>query len=454
MAVRHRSYQVLLTPLVAKDTYGDIVDVSQDIEIDDYVDQKGITSINREIDNGDFDFGVFVYDSVNLKCFNIDGKFSTPNDSRSIFRYSRDKAKIKINFFDGINENAVISFDGLIDERATRMNFDKDEIKFKVLSQDSIINRVKVPAGSIPNNTLVSNAIKNLLQLSDIVAVLNYDEANINTQTDFLIDDGSYFDNLILKDALDEMMAATNSTLIINQSGDMIVRSRDFNSGSVFRFFGHGDIFLRENMVNITKYNNGLHRMFNTVTVGNQSVSNAGLIDAFGDNEKTIGFDWITNPITQLLIAANLLDNWKAPKEEFIVTARTVDVKELDFFDLVSVNYPYQISPDGNNDLPIYGVSRYGEAVYPRVRGNIKIEPTKAFKVIGIKENPNNFLTQIKLRNTGKEIFDGYFSDIAALYGSAVYGQDQYQNDPDRIDPNIRSHYGAARYGTVHYGNI
>jgi len=452
--IRPRSYQVLLTPLIAKDTYGNAMDVTGEFEIDDYVNAKGISTINREVDNGDFDFGVFVFDSIKLKCFNLDGKFAPPGDSRSIFTYSRDKAKIKINFFDGINEDLIATFDGLFDERATRMNFKNDEISFTVLSQDSILNRVKVPAGSITAGNLISLAIKNLLQLPEITAVLNYDENNINVQNDYEIDVGSVFDNLIVKEALDQLLGASNSTLVVNKSNDIIVRSREFNSGAVFRFFGHGDLFGRENIINITKYNDGLHRMFNTVTVGGVSVSNLGSIDADGDNEKRINFEFITSPLKNLSIANDLLGNWGVKKKELVVEARTIDVKELNFFDLVSINYPYKVTPTPGQELPIYGVQKYGESYYPRVQGNLKINPNVAFKVIGIKEDPTKFTTKVKLRQTGTRIDDGYFSDIATLYGSAIYGINEYQEDFERIDPNIRSHYGAAEYGVVHYGNI
>lgn len=452
--IRPRSYQVLLTPLVAKDTYGTSIDVTGEFEIDDYVNAKGISSINREVDNGDYDFGVFVYDSIKLKCFNLDGKFAPPTDSRSIFMHSRDKAKIKINFFDGESESSTITFEGLIDERATRMNFKNDEISFTVLSQDSILNRVKVPAGSINNGALISFAIKTLLQLPEITAVLNYDESNINVQNDYEIDEAAVFDNLIVKEVLDKLLSASNSTLIVNKTNDIIVRSRAFNSGAIFNFYGHGDIFGRENIIDITNYNDGLHRMFNTVTVGGVSVSNIGSIDSDGDNEKRINYDFITSPLKKLSIANDLLRDWSVKKKELVITARTVDVKALDFFDLVSINYPYKVTPTPGQELPIYGVQKYGESYYPRVQGNLKIRPNVAFKVIGIKEEPEKFTTKIKLRQTGNRIDDGYFSGIATLYGSAIYGINEYQDDPNRIDPNIRSHYGAAEYGVVHYGNV
>lgn len=455
--IRPKSYQVLITPLVAKNTYGTTVDVTLDVEIDDYVKDSGISTIKREVDNGDFDIGVFVFDSINLTCLNIDGKFSGINDSRSMFKYSRDKAKITINFFDGTSNTPDSSFKGIIDDRATKLNFKKNEIKFKLLSNDSIINRTKVPAASIPNLTLVSDAIKTLLQLPEITAVLNYDASDINVLNDYAIDDGSRFDNKTVKFALDKLLAVSNSVLLVEKdTNNMVVKSREFNSGNVKQFYGHGDLFGRENIIDIKNYNDGLQRAFNTINIGNQSASNAGFIDLFGDNAKAFEFDFITNANTQQIIAQDLLDYWKAPKAELEVLTTTNEAKNLNFFDLVSIDFPYRVKPYKDDKLPIYGQALYGTAVYPYIFGNLKIRPTVAFKVIGKKETPNQFLTTVKLRQIGTTIDDGYFSKVGTYYGSSIYGAETavYQLDPDRIDPNIKSVFGAAKYGTVHYGNI
>lgn len=451
--IRPKSYQVLITPLIAKDTYGTQKDVTENVEIDDYVKDSGISTIKKEVDNGDFDIGVFVFDSINLTCFNFDGRFSGINDSRSMFKYSRDKAKITVNFFNGESNTPDSSFRGILDDRATKLNFGKNEIKFKLLSNDSIINRVKVPAASIPNGTMISDAIKTLLQLTDITSVLNYDNANINVLNDYEIDDGSNFDNKTVKAALDKLLAVSNSVLLIEKDTDnMIVRSRTWNSGQTKRFYGHGDLFGRENIINIKNYNDGLQRAFNTINIKNISSSNAGYIDLYGDNAKTFTFDFITNPVTQKQIADDILDYWKSPKIELEVEAKTSEVKNLDFFDLVSIDFPYRVKPYNSDKLPLYGTAIYGEAVYPYLFGNLKIRPSVAFKVIGIKENPKKFLTMIKLRQIGTEVDDGFFGKIGTFYGTAVYGVDEYQLDSDRLDPNRRSVFAAARYGTVIYG--
>lgn len=454
--IRPKSYQVLITPLVAKNTYGTTVDVTKDVEIDDYVKESGISTIKGEIDNGDFDFGVFVFDSINITCLNFNGIFSGIEDSRSMFKYSRDKAKVTVNFFNGKSNTPDSSFRGLIDDRATKLNFGKNEIKFKVLSNSSIINRTKIVGGLIQAGQSASDAIKNILQLPDITSILNYDESNINVLNDYELDTATFFDNKTAKVGLDSLLSLTNSVLVVEKDTDnIIVRSRQYNSGVIKNFYGHGDLFGRENIIDIKEYNNGLQRAFNTINIQNISRSSAGFIDLYGDNPKTLDFPYITDETKQAQIASNLLEYWKAPKIELKLEVSTEEAKDLGFFDLVSIDFPYRVAPYKDQEkLPIYGTAKYGQVVYPYISGNLKIRPNVAFKVVGRKENTNSFLTNIKLRQVGTEIDDGFFSKIGTFYGLAIYGVDEYQFDSTREDPNRRSVYGAAKFGTVVYGLV
>ena len=324
-----KSYSVLMTPLVSKDTYGETLNISKDINVEDFIKETGISQIKREVDNGDFDFGAFVFGSINLTCFNFDGKFSSIDDSRSIFKFSRDRAKVTVNFYDGISNTPTSSFYGLIDDRATTLNTKKQEIKFKILSNDSIINRVKVPAGSIADGSLISTAFKSILNLPEITAVLNYVESLINPKNDYVIDVGSVFDNLIVKDALDKLLLVSDSVLFVDQETFNIhIRSREFNPNSAVKnLFGAGDRFGRENIISLDKYNQGLQRAFNTITVGTITKTDLGYSELYGDNKKTITANFITNETTLSEVAQNLLDNWKVPKEEMEIELKTSEVR-------------------------------------------------------------------------------------------------------------------------------
>ena len=444
-----RQYQVLITPLVEKDTYGTELDVTQNIDLSDYIKQGGIGTIKQDVDNGDYDIGVFTYGSITMRALNLDGRFNDEMDWRSIFPYTRDKAKVLINFLN-VDGDVLSSFKGLINEDGTRQDFLKNEVKFKVLSRDSVIRKTKVTGGRITNGSFFSTAIKNILNVPEITSVLNYDETKINVGLDLEIDDGTWFDNKTTKQALDALMVASSSVMVI-ENNTMVVRTRQENSGSVFNFYGHGDLFGRENILNIKNFNTGVQRMFNSIVINGREVSDQTLIETYSLRQKTVDFGFLTDNTKKETVGRNILNEFKVPKIELEIETTTEIAKDLSFFDLVSIDYPYRVKPANDDPLPTYGVSRYGQAVYPFIQGNMKIRPALAFKVVGLEEKPKDYKTIVKLRNRGTTISDGLFSSFATLYGTAIYGEAVYQLDPDRINPDTVNVYGGGLYGTVLY---
>ena len=444
-----RQYQVLITPLVGKDEYGTEIDVSKDIDLSDYIKEGGIGSIKQDVDNGDYDIGVFTYGSITVRALNFNGQFNDENDWRSIFPYSRDKAKLVVNFLD-LKGDTLLSFNGLINEDGTRQDFLKDEVKFKVLSQDSVIRKTKVSGGTIRNGDLFSTAIKSIINVPEITSVLDYVDAAINVGLDLEIDDGSWFDDKTTKAALDALMVASNSVFVLEDC-TMTVRTRQENSGRVFNFYGHGDLFGRENILNIKNLNTGVQRMFNSVVVNDRVVSDQTLIETYSLRQKTIDLAFITDNDKLELIGKNILTEFKYPKMELEIETTTEVAKGLGLFDLVAIDFPYRVKPADGETLPTYGVSRYGSAVYPFIQGNMKIRPTFAFKVIGFQEKPKDYKTIVKLRQRGITVSDGMFADIATLYGSAIYGLSAYEFDFERVSPDRINVYGAGLYGTMIY---
>ncbi|MCK5711513.1 MAG: hypothetical protein KAI25_02240, partial [Hyphomicrobiaceae bacterium] len=85
------------------------------------------------------------------------------------------------------------------------------------------------------------------------------------------------------------------------------------------------------------------------------------------------------------------------------------------------------------------------------IQGNMKINPSLAFKVIGFQEKPKGYTTVVKLRQRGISVSDGLLANVATLYGSAIYGESAYQLNADRISPDRINVYGGGLYGTVIY---
>ena len=101
---------------------------------------------------------------------------------------------------------------------------------------------------------------------------------------------------------------------------------------------------------------------------------------------------------------------------ELDLVVQTEAVKQIRLLDLVRVAFPYKATPDPADDrLPMYGVAAYGTAHYANTSNSFRITQNISWKVYGISENAVNFTTTLKLRQTGTESSDGYFSSSLAF---------------------------------------
>lgn len=441
-------YQVFFTPLVTTDIYG------EQIEVSNFINASGIKKIVRGIDSGDYTVGVYTYGDINIEGINKDGIFNDENDSRSIFPAGRDRCKVKIDFVqydDNGDQTTTITYNGIINEEATRVEPLSDTVDFKVLSLDSVIRNTKVPAGRVSSGSTVKVAIQNILNQPKIESVLTIDEANINPDLNIQIDDGNVFDNLNTRDALNELLLLSNSVLLTDIDGNVTVSSRrEGTDKSVLELFGPNDIFGRENIISMQKYNTGRHRLFTSVIVNGQERDNSGLGIDFGVRQKQFEFDSITSDVKAGEIASRLLNEFKAPKLEVEVEVPTYLVKEYELLDRVSLNYPLRLVPPKDKLLPVIGITKIGstEEPLPFEYGSLRIDPRVAFKIISISEDVNRFVTILKLRQVGTELNDGVFNTPGnAIIGTAVIGEAVIPIDGDPCDTYNPSVAGAAKIG-------
>lgn len=406
-------YKVTVTPLQSSDEYGSEIDIS------DRVGLKDIKKVVRTLDASDYDIGVYQFGDISIKVANYDGKFNDENDNRSLFIAGRDRAKVSVEFLqvdDEVgDETTTIKFKGIIVEEATRVSVINDLVRFKVTSNSSILKNTKVPAGSVANGQLVSDAMFNVLNNTTIKSVLNISEANINPDLDVRIDVGSAYDNDPTKTALDEMLLISNSVLTVDSSDNVIIRSRDEDTTrDILNLYGKFDILGRENIVSLRDYNTGRHRMFTSVRVNDTTEDETGLGIDFGERQKKITLDSITTVSKEVDIAKRLLNEFKVPKQELRVTVPTRLVNQSDLLDRVSINYPFRVEPFGEDDfLPIVGTTPIDSAVepLPKTFGSVEILPNIGFKILQISDDPRSFTSVLKLRQIGTELGDGVFSE-------------------------------------------
>lgn len=456
-------YRVFFTPLIQSDqsVYGD------EIEVTDRILSAGIGNIKQSIDAGDYDIGVFAFSDLELKGANFNGYFNE-EDSRSIFITTRDRCKVRVVFRRNVfernssgtilssTETDTVTFRGLINEEATRLDLATDQIRFKVLSRDSVLRTTQIPAGVVGDDTPISEAIFRILNQTRITSVLTIDQSNIVPDLDIEVDDGDWFSNKGVKEALDKLLFASNSVLLIDDDGTVHVRSRDHDSDDDFllNLYGQYDQQKRENIIKIEDYNLGRQRMFTSVRINDTISTNEIFADAFGLRVKKYSLEFIDDPDKEEEIAERVVDEFKTPKIEMNVTVATDLVRDLQLLQVVSVNYPLRVEPIKGTFLPVFDVAKFSDAntPFPNEFGSVSIDRRTAFKVVEISHEPEKFTSKLKLRQIGVSLEDGFFNVPANnKFGFGIFGIAMFGTDVDPSETWNPSNLGAARFSLTRF---
>lgn len=381
-------YKVELSALETKTTYKAAVDITE------YIDS--LPDIIQDVDQGNFEIGVFNYGSLTLNINNSSGKFNSPElDGRSIFPLKRDNAIIEITYIDDAGSETQ-SFKGLIADRATSQSLDSQAITFAVLSLDSIFDKVIVKTGTIPNGTSLDDAFRIILSDAIIARHITYSESDTNPGVDLTIGDGSFFDNITSKSAIDNLLSASNSVLLIDSNDTIIVRTRAENSNTPHELYLY-DQYGRDNILGITGFNNGLQRMFNYITTNGWPVENAASIGEHDEREFQQTYTFVTETVKYAEIGNAILSDFGLPQDELMIHMDIDIAKSMSVFDQVTLNINQYVIPK-NNTAPLYEYAEYEVDSYPAEQTELNIKTVGKYKIITFIESPNDFASTIKLR--------------------------------------------------------
>lgn len=397
------TFKVYITPLYKDDAYADTIDVS------DYTRLNGVSNIIEQVEQGDFDIGVFTNDGVKISMINFTEKFSDSNSPTSIFPHKRDLAKVDIYFYNNGIETG--QFKGFIDDTFTKEDYDNATIDFTIIAKSGLFDKINVIGGSVGENATITEALTSLLDRPSITNYLTYDIANINPILEVRLDNGSKFDNLSYRKALNDLMLISGSILYIEN--DVIkVRSRAENDNEPYRFYNAGDDAGRTNIIRLAQYNTGVQRAFNSIKIDTTLANSQALIDEYGLRQKTIAIEnYITDSTKREIIANYYLTQFKIPKQEFQIQAKSSVAKDIKLFDKIAVSYKPIFKPT-DDTLPIYDVAQYGVAKYPKVLNNLTITDKIGFKVIAKQVDINSQVTTLKLREIGFKAGDSMILDV------------------------------------------
>jgi len=412
-------YKVFITPLKSVTTYGSEIDVT------DFVIAGGVGKVAQSIDSGSYDIGLYTYADLTINLINYTGLFNDDSDSASMFYYTRDRAKVRVEYIDeDVTTNIV--FNGIINDEATQQDFEKATIKIRVLSRDSIFRKTKVSGGLISDGNTATNAIKALLNRPAITAVIGYNASKITVGYDAIIDSAVPFSESDTRTVLESLLNASGSVFYIDTANEMVVSTRaitavgdialglEDGSGDILledgtglilevgavglSLYGGGDPLQKDNIITIKNYNTGLQRAFNTITTNEQTATDEEFVTRYGVFIKNYTFKFITTAATSLALSEYILNQFKTPKNELEVTVKTELAKNAAILDSVTVSFALRYKGFDAKKVPLAGSSIAGSDYSPYIIGGIKINGNKDWKIIGITHDTKAFLTTLRLR--------------------------------------------------------
>lgn len=391
------NYTVALQPITSIDYIKNEVFYGSEIDITKYVEANSISLLNREIDRDNNDIGLFSYGSISFRVDNSKGLFNQPypyGDGQTFFLRERSRSIFKLKFFDK-NNSVLTTFQGISNEQKIKQNLFNDKITFSVRSYDSVFDDNYITGGIITDNINASDAIKNICKLPAVQKVLIYNPSNINVERDILINSSNFFQPLSLKEALNNLLIATNSVLYVNNAGVIIVCSRDVANATVYTL-GNKDV------INIENYNDGTQRLFNQFSIGDGFIArDTASILEWGLRKKDLSDleNFITDPNNKQALVNWLVEKYKYKKLEFEATFETNTVKNIDLLDRVVLNWTtYTKEPLGQAIYSLWGGGQWGTFKWNAKYGGLPILGSRVYKVIAISIDTDRLQTTLKLK--------------------------------------------------------
>lgn len=382
--------RVYLKPFDDAGQYTDWIEVTSDVP------ENGLGPIRQKLDVNEYDLGIYSNSAVSLTLRNDHGKYSDVGNIDSIFHYKRAESLVKItwdianhDFVAGVSmaeellSQEEVLFTGILNDESAAMGIQDQLLKFQVLGREAILERLLVPYADIANEDLASEIILACLSQAGVTSLLTVDAPNIDPGTDVEIDDVSVLQNLTVKEALNKLLLVTNSVLYV-QGDAVYVTGRTPPADPGYYFYGQASESGRENIIDISNIKTGLNRMFNFVTWADTALSseNGSTLSKYGYRKKEVSFDGITNNTTKQAVLDAIRTEFGDLKQEFeLKTPIGYDVLALPILDRVSIDYPQPAV--SNDELPLYEVALYGEAIYPKTLSSFVILPSEHYKITG-----------------------------------------------------------------------
>ena len=405
---RANRWRVYINPFDDLGVYTGYVEVTSDVTFDD------VGAIAQQLDNTDFNLGVYRNSNFNVTFRNDRGTYSDVGNPQSIFHYTRANSLIKITWETETTNNLAgwmiagqtwlstetTVFVGLLNDDSLTMDLTDQAVQFTCMGRESVLGQMTVPSAALVGTPNISDIIKACLNQTALTDILTYSAANINVGTDAVVDTPVGYATKTVLETLDDLLLASNSVLYI--SGDTVFVSARIPTADVkATFYGQASKLGIENVQDILNIKSGTSRTFNFLTWQSNTtpVQNLFSVNKYGAKKFEFSIDSITNATVQAALMAAVLTEFGLPKQELdLIIPLSYSSLGLNLLDRVSIDYPTVYLP-GDFALPILGVAILGSAVLPNALWAFTIDPTTSpYKIIGKSLDPQNALMTLNLR--------------------------------------------------------
>lgn len=383
-------------------------------EITDDVDFDKLGAIQADLDNTEYDIGVYRANNFSITLNNSKGKYSDIGYPNTIFRYRRPNTLVKV-VWEITDEQAICGlcrtdecwlseekdiFFGLINDEASELDVHAQKVNFKVLGLESIFQKVVVPFGSISAGDLVSEVLYECLNQTAVTDLLTVSQANITVGLDQAIDSISELQNKTVQEGLNTLLLVSNSVVYIDRDRNLIISPRTATAAVQKTFYGQASPDGSENIISIQKFKSGIARTFNFFTFEGTTLyaEDASSRTNYGTRKKEIGSDNFTDNTKRQLILNALRTEFGQPKQELsLTTFWDYRTESLDLLDRVAIDYP-TVYLDTGEELPICGQAICGSAVLPKSLWDFTMTTETNWKILGRSIDTKMGLVTFKLR--------------------------------------------------------
>jgi hypothetical protein len=257
----------------------------------------------------------------------------------------------------------------------------------------------------VQNGDSFSTAFYKILNDFDVTQLLTISPANINPKLDENVEDGSWFNNQQIGEALEKLTLASNSVVKVEGS-TLYVIPRDESSTVRYEFFGKGTPAAKTNVYKIKNVHNGKKRIITRVKLNDYFFeADDYVLQKYGSNLKSYEIPFIITESRLETIAKNILTEFQYPKQELDITTDYIgsEIKLLDMVTIDSIGFIR-----GNKYY--YGSAIYGESRYVDIEGSVRFEDVVGYKVLSIEHDLKNYYTTLHLRMIGETEVDQYIT--------------------------------------------